>query len=590
MSLGDFKEALKYSSVRHKSEGNSLTFTDSGVRGNNESVVNPQLPSDPYLKSLKLFAFGVLLLLLLALAGFLHYSWVAEKESAIRELSSPLRFSAQYCESYFSRIEKQHRILALELLQQKEQVAPDKAIVILNNYKGINHDQRWFSLVSANGEVIAETDTELNQQRPYFLSEIPVKQLPNKQPVDSRLEFETVTDAIPVESLILPFRYAIRDSEGDLKYVVRSRLRLSLIQDFWKAALVPQESVIGFMGHQGHLINNYSANPGSQQHRKIFGSAADALAMYLQTAGFPTSGSVEIPRGNMDWSLLVMYQRLTYYPVTVFVSVPMSHVGISWWGRVRIPLILAFALFVVGFSAYRLLLSKHVAERRFFRRQTQLQDVAQGILVAQEQERARISHELHDEIGQSLTALKITLNRAQQNLANHEKLSALLGNGQEMVEEMVDWIRKVAYRLRPSELDQLGLVAALRSHINKTVRPLFPNVILSENVGSRRLNQNLELCCFRIAQEALTNCLRHAKATQIDVSLSFEAPRLTLVIRDNGVGFDVAHYYSAQAASGSLGLIGMRERVAANGGQFSIVALPEGGTKVTAHFERVEGK
>ncbi|WP_153111840.1 sensor histidine kinase [Propionivibrio limicola] len=542
--------------------------------------------NDPYLRSMNLLAGGVLLLLLLVLAGFLRYSWVAEKESAIRELSTPLRFAAQYCEGYFKRIEKQHRILGLELLQQNGQVAPDKAIVILNNYKGINHDQRWFSLVSASGEVIAETDTQLNKQRPYFLSEIPVKQLPDKPAPDLRLELETVADAVPEESLVLPFRYAIRDSGGELKYVVRSRLRLSMIQDFWKTALIPQESVIGFMHHQGHLINSYSANPGGLTGR-MFSNSAEALASYLQASGFPTSGSVEIPRDGMDWNLLVMYQKLTYYPLTVFVSVPMSYVGVGWWGRVKIPLILACALFAVGFAAYRLMLSKHVAERRFFRRQTQLKDVAQGILTAQEEERARLSHELHDEVGQSLTALKITLNRAQQNLANHEKASALLGSGQEMVEEMVGGIREIAYRLRPSELDQLGLVAALRSHIDKTIRPLFPNVALSENVGHQRFNHDLELCCFRIAQEALTNCLRHAKATQIDVSLDYQAPRLTLAIKDNGVGFDAACYSSAQAASGSLGLIGMRERVAANGGQLWIVALPEGGTQVTAHFHQI---
>jgi len=93
-------------------------------------------------RRLNLLAGMLLTVLLILFGGFLRYSWVTERESATRELSAPLRFAAKYCEGYFTRIEKQHRILALELLEQAGQVGPDKAMKMLNNYKGINHDQR----------------------------------------------------------------------------------------------------------------------------------------------------------------------------------------------------------------------------------------------------------------------------------------------------------------------------------------------------------------------------------------------------------------------------------------------------------------
>ena len=537
------------------------------------------------LQSLSLLASLLLTVLIILFAGFLRYSWVAERESATREISSPLRFAATYCEGYFTRIEKQHRILALELLEQKGQISADKAIKMLNNYKGINHDQRWFSLLSASGELVAETDTALGEHRPYYLSEIPVRRLPIEAIPEERLELEQIQETIPEESLTLPFRYAVRDARGELKYLVRSRLRLGLLQDFWKTALIPQESTFGFLHHQGYLVSGYSANPGAQTEKDFGKPSTLALAKHLQSAGFPTSGFLQIHHDAEGPDQLVVFQKLTYHPVTVFSSIPMSYVWAGWWGRVKIPTILVFALLVVGIATYWLVVSQHQEKRRFIRKQLQLHDVAQGILVTQEQERARISHELHDEIGQSLTALKITINRAQQNVIDRSRVESLLSTGQQMVETLMNDVREIAYRLRPSELDQLGLAAALRAHLEKTIRPLMQNVTFLENLGNRRFPPNLELCCFRVAQEALTNCLRHAKATVLEVSLNSESTHLTLSIVDNGVGFDPASYYSAQDNSRSLGLVGMRERVMANGGRFGIRRLPKGGAEVTATFD-----
>ena len=538
------------------------------------------------LRSLSLLAGLLVAVLIILFAGFLRYSWVAERESATREISSPLRFAATYCEGYFGRVEKQHRILALELLEQKGQVSAGKAMKMLNNYKGINHDQRWFSLLSASGELIAETDTALNEHRPYYLSEIPVRQLPIEALPEERLELEQIQEGVSEESLTLPFRFAIRDTQGELKYLVRSRLRLGLLQDFWKTALIPQESTFGFLHHQGYLVSSYSANPGAKTEKDFGNASTLALAKHLQSTGFPTGGFLQVHHNVEGPGHLVVFQKLTYHPITVFSSIPMSYVWAGWWGRVRIPTILVLALLVVGIATYWLVVTQHQEKRRFIRKQLQLQDVAQGILVTQEQERARISHELHDEIGQSLTALKITINRAQQNVVDRGRVESLLSTGQQMVESLMNDVREIAYRLRPSELDQLGLAAALRAHLEKAVRPLVQNVTFLENLGDRRFSADLELCCFRVAQEALTNCLRHAKATGLEVSLNYEPPYLTLSVVDNGVGFDAASYYSAPDHSRSLGLVGMRERVMANGGRFGIRRLPESGTEVTATFDR----
>jgi two-component system sensor histidine kinase UhpB len=146
-------------------------------------------------------------------------------------------------------------------------------------------------------------------------------------------------------------------------------------------------------------------------------------------------------------------------------------------------------------------------------------------------------------------------------------------------------VRSLAHQLRPSELDELGLVASLRSHFDKVVRPLGLAVQFHENLGEDRLQAALELCCFRVVQEALTNCVRHAQAKAVSVMLERTPGVLKLQVRDDGIGFDkLRQGLPGDGGSNSLGLLGIRERVAAIGGQLQIHAVPGQGTGILVSF------
>ena len=218
------------------------------------------------------------------------------------------------------------------------------------------------------------------------------------------------------------------------------------------------------------------------------------------------------------------------------------------------------------------------------RKHAQLQDTAKEVLRAQEEDRAQLSRELHDEVGQSLTALKFTIKLAQQKLPDIDETQRCLNEGQKALDDLIGNIRTLANWLRPVAIDQLGLISALRSHIAKSVRPLGLHVTLLENIGEDRLSEPLELCCFRVIQEALTNCLRHAQASNVEISLTRVKPRLYLSVKDDGIGLDISRYYSLRENSGSLGIIGMHERVAANGGELQIRSAPGKGTEIIAAF------
>jgi PAS domain S-box-containing protein len=217
------------------------------------------------------------------------------------------------------------------------------------------------------------------------------------------------------------------------------------------------------------------------------------------------------------------------------------------------------------------------AEQELRASSEQLRNLTAHLLSIREEERARISREVHDELGQSLTAVKMDLAWLAGRLPqrNGRMLKRIRSTGQ-LADSIIQSIRRISTELRPAVLD-LGLAAAVewqvqefqaRSGIQCKVRLLTREVVAS----------NASTAMFRIFQETLTNVARHAKATRAEVVLQKQRDRLVLLIRDNGRGFDQA----SPSLSKSLGLLGMRERAAILGGQVNISSAPGKGTTVTA--------
>jgi PAS domain S-box-containing protein len=205
----------------------------------------------------------------------------------------------------------------------------------------------------------------------------------------------------------------------------------------------------------------------------------------------------------------------------------------------------------------------------------QLRFLSRRLFEVQEGERRHLARELHDEIGQALTAAKINLQSVTGNggCAN----SARLQETTAILDRLLGQVRQISLDLRPSMLDDLGLVPALRSLLDQQGRTASMAVRFSAENIPENLDPEIQTTCFRIAQEAITNTLRHAHATQLNVDLRRENGKLGLLIRDNGTGFDAE---SAQARAVGLGLIGIRERAALIGGRAKIISSPNKGTTV----------
>jgi signal transduction histidine kinase len=208
------------------------------------------------------------------------------------------------------------------------------------------------------------------------------------------------------------------------------------------------------------------------------------------------------------------------------------------------------------------------------------QRLLQRVITVQEEERKRIARELHDETSQALTSLLVRL----QVLERTTSLSAVrssLGDLRSEVAKTLEKVHELALELRPSVLDDLGLVAALRRHLRDFEgRFQLPIDFQVLGLDEERLPADVETALYRITQEALTNVARHARATNVSVLLEKRGQTVALVVEDDGQGFDVGLLLNSPPGKGNLGLHGMQERASLLGGTVTIESGPASGTSL----------
>ena len=214
-----------------------------------------------------------------------------------------------------------------------------------------------------------------------------------------------------------------------------------------------------------------------------------------------------------------------------------------------------------------------------------LRYLSHRLLVAQEEERRRVARELHDEIGQVFTATKICLHallRSADDPARSRITACMAG-----VDQAIRGVRDLSLQLRPPFLDDLGLTAALRWHIDHLSRLDALVIHFTAPSSDSVLDPDVQVACFRVAQEALTNVLRHAETREAWVSLERTAEELRLIVRDEGVGFDREAARRRASQGTCLGLAGMQERATLANGTLEVASRPGGGTRVEARFPLV---
>ena len=219
-------------------------------------------------------------------------------------------------------------------------------------------------------------------------------------------------------------------------------------------------------------------------------------------------------------------------------------------------------------------------------RQEDLRRFVSSVQDAQEEERHRISRELHDDMGQRLTGLKLKLELLEDDLLglSPDLLESVAGMKND-VESMIAEVRRISSNLRPSALDDFGLVSALQLLCNEFQRSSSMAVTFSGK-PPKGTSKDVEIAVYRIAQEALSNAAHHAAASAVAVELSQQDGIIRLAVEDNGRGFEPGNPAGSKPGRKGLGLVSMSERAQLFGGTFSLISAPGKGTKITVDIPR----
>ncbi len=212
-----------------------------------------------------------------------------------------------------------------------------------------------------------------------------------------------------------------------------------------------------------------------------------------------------------------------------------------------------------------------------------LQALSRQLLDVQEEERRQLARDLHDEIGQALTVLKMNAQTLQglPEMQGSPSLVAPIEDSLKVINSLIQHVRNLSLDLRPAMLDDLGLPETLRWFVTRQAGRAGWTTDVRVDDELIKLPAPVSLACFRIVQECLSNTMRHAKATQVTLEANSGRGALHLVIHDNGVGFDVAHAMEHGSKGKSVGLLSMQERVRALHGECLLESSPQTGTRLT---------
>jgi signal transduction histidine kinase len=232
-------------------------------------------------------------------------------------------------------------------------------------------------------------------------------------------------------------------------------------------------------------------------------------------------------------------------------------------------------------SETNLLLKAEIDRRK--RNEAERISLLRRLALAEEEERRRMAREMHDQFGQQLTALTLKLSALKANCGNQSELCAQIESVQAISKQLDEDIDFLVWELRPAALEDLGLETALSKYVANWSKHFGVRAELQAmGIVSGRLTTEMETVLYRIAQEALNNVAKHARASKVDLILECRSDQISLIVEDNGVGFDEMRMFGVDDRR--IGLIGMRERAALAGGTLAIESNPGHGSTIVARI------
>ncbi|HSG43379.1 MAG TPA: sensor histidine kinase [Anaerolineales bacterium] len=324
-----------------------------------------------------------------------------------------------------------------------------------------------------------------------------------------------------------------------------------------------------------------------------------SIGLVAQQRAFRRSGLIRFGRDAL-WAAVAfgwygLFGQLFTHPTSLFPSnVINSEVFSEIFGfpvqLFRAVMAGAASVFVIRFlRAFQVETEAKIAQlqqeqlQESQKRENQRAELFRRIVAAQESERQRIARDLHDETGQSLTAIGMGLRGLSSNLKTRKQNSSgTLHKLETLTADSLKELQRLISDLRPSHLDDLGLSAALRWYTNRIQEDTSIKIRVDILGDEQEMDDAARITIFRIIQEALNNIIKHSQADHVNIHIGYEPKKVRINVRDNGIGFDLDVVKMERARRPSLGLAGMEERAALLGGTVSISSRPGYGTEVEA--------
>jgi signal transduction histidine kinase len=243
-------------------------------------------------------------------------------------------------------------------------------------------------------------------------------------------------------------------------------------------------------------------------------------------------------------------------------------------------------LFGIGVAGFSLVYAESLENKNLSQYQevqrtnAELQQLSGRLMEVQEQERAQLARDLHDEIGQMVATVRLEVSQAESLPAcRFDEIRIRMARAKELAGRTVESVRNICLWLRPAMLDDLGLIPALQWQVEEFARRTGMEVTFTEHHVDDNLPDSTRTCVYRVLQESLHNCEKHAAATRVEVSISSHNGQILLEARDNGRGF-ATNSRGMSSRPGRFGILGMRERALASAGTLTIQSAPGEGTWV----------
>jgi PAS domain S-box-containing protein len=232
---------------------------------------------------------------------------------------------------------------------------------------------------------------------------------------------------------------------------------------------------------------------------------------------------------------------------------------------------------------------RKLAEEQLKTSRERLRSLSAHLESVREEEKRKIARDLHDETSQVLASLTAHLEAAIETLpARAKRTETILRKAQALSVMILDELHKLIYDLRPANLDELGLMAAISSMVDSHLKPVGLKVSMKVSGKVRRLSPSLEIELFRVIQEAFNNIVKHAHADNVYVNIHFKKSSIKICIQDDGVGFDFQKMISSIVGPRGLGLLGMKERVELMNGSLVVNSSSGRGTEINMEFPLID--